>query len=236
MSLVQRLDKLWYPNHEHAWDAKNFRKRILEKVSSDMTLLDVGSGRGAEPAMNFRDIAKKVYGADIDPAAMDNPYLDEPMLFQDGELPKLEDATIDLAFSCNVWEHVADPKPFLKEVNRVLVQDGLFLAKTPNFWHYMPIIAHLTPHWFHVYYNKLRGRNVVDTFPTVYALNTYKDIKRHAEENGYEVLYIEAEEGRPEYLRISAFTYVFGYLYERAANLLGLNSLKVVYYIALRKK
>jgi hypothetical protein len=40
----------------------------------------------------------------------------------------------------------------------------------------------------------------------------------HGERSGFRVLKCRLIEGRPEYLRLSAFTYVFGWLYERIVN------------------
>lgn len=200
-----------------------------------MTILDIGAGRGADKNMDFKGLAAKVIGADVDPAVLDNPIIDQAVQITDEGLAGIADNSVDLAYSCNVWEHVDDTKPFLDEAYRVLKPGGLYFAKTPNFWHYMPILAHITPHWFHDFYNKLRGRESHDTFPTVYKLNTRSDIVRRAEESGFKLEYIDAEEGRPEYLRLTAFTYFFGYLYERFVNLLGLKRFMLVYHIALRK-
>ncbi len=58
----------------------------------------------------------------------------------------------------------------------------------------------------------------MDTFPVRYKLNTVKVVKKYAESTGFDVLDIQLIEGRPEYLRISVFTYIFGILYERLVN------------------
>lgn len=235
MGLVRRLDRLWYPGHADHWDARAFRRRILDRLTPDMHLLDIGAGRGAEPEMDFKGLTAQVTGADVDPAVRANPLIDRAVVITSAGLDGVADASVDIVVSCNVWEHVAEPAPFLAEAHRVLRPGGLFLAKTPNFWHYMPILAHLTPTWFHKLYNRLRGRETHDTFPTTYLLNTRADIARHASAAGFAVETIEAEEGRPEYLRLTALSYVFGWLYERAVNGLGLEGAKLVLYITLRK-
>lgn len=236
MALVHILDRKLYPNHSDHWDARAFRHRILQHLQPTMHLLDIGAGRGSEAEMNFKGLAATITGADVDPAVKTNPLIDRAVVITEAGLEGVEDASIDLIVSCNVWEHVAEPAPFLAEAHRVLRPGGLFLAKTPNFWHYVPILAHCTPTWFHKLYNRLRGRETVDTFPTTYLLNTKRDIARHAAAAGFEVETIEAEEGRPEYLRLTALTYIVGWLYERAVNLLGIDGAKVVLYITLRKR
>ena len=121
----------------------------------------------------------------------------------------------------NVLEHLAAPLAVFCEVNRVLVPGGVFIFKTPNKHHYMPTIARATPHSFHQFYNRLRGRAAVDTFPTHYRANTGRDVARLAQQAGLNVDKIAHIEGRPEYLRISAATYLAGAAYERLVNTTG---------------
>lgn len=92
------------------------------------------------------------------------------------------------------------------------------MFKTPNKWHYMPTIARLTPHGFHQYVNRLRGRAEVDTFPTRYRTNTKGDVLRLATQSGLQVVNVERIEGRPEYLRMAWPLYLIGTLYERLVN------------------
>jgi hypothetical protein len=79
-------------------------------------------------------------------------------------------------------------------------------------------MARVTPHVVHVFYNKLRGREARDTFPTVYRCNTASAVEDYACKAGFRVVDIQMWEGRPEYLRIVAPLYAFGYLYERVVN------------------
>ena len=48
--------------------------------------------------------------------------------------------------------------------------------------------------------------------------NTTDDIEKIAKQVGLEVNQLELIEGRPEYLRMSAITYIPGYLYEKLVN------------------
>lgn len=124
-------------------------------------------------------------------------------------------------------KHIAEPVKVFAEVNRVLKKGGLFIAKTPNKYHYVPIIASLTPNSFHKYFNKKRGMKNDDTFPTLYKLNTEKDQRKTADKTGFELLEIVHVEGRPEYLRINPVSYIFGIAYERFVNCMGIKSLRV---------
>jgi len=219
LTWIPALDRQFYPSFDSGWDDEWFRKRILARLQPIHTVLDYGAGRGNVSQMNFRGLAGRVSGTDVDPSVARNPFLDDHTVFDPaaGKLP-YPDATFDVAFSDNVFEHLDRPEQAMREIYRVLKPGGRLLIKTPNWWHYMPLIAAGTPHWFHVWYNAKCGRAPEDTFPTRYRANTESRIWRLASETGFEVETIEFWEGRPEYLRFSLPTYFIGLLYERLVN------------------
>lgn len=215
--LVKRLDSRWYGRFADNWDDEIFRQRILGSLKKGDQMLDLGAGAGVVRQMDFRGLGVKVYGIDPDPRVLTNPMLDVAKVSRAEEIP-FEDRSFDIVFADNVLEHLESPAIVFREIFRVLKPGGLFWFKTPNKWHYMPTIARLTPHAFHAFYNKLRGRQTTDTFPTAYRANTRSSIGALARESNLVVRSIELVEGRPEYLRISPMTYVLGYVYERVVN------------------
>jgi len=219
---VKTLDQRWYPQFEPNWDNRLFREMLLKRIDGTKRVLDYGCGRGHVEHMNFRGIAGFVAGIDPEKAVFENPFLDDARIL---ELPKAaipyEDESFDVVFADNVMEHVADPLVTFREIGRVLKPGGVFLAKTPNKWHYMPLIARCTPTWFHKAVNRRRGRQEHDTFPTCYRCNSAGDVRALAARTGLEVREIARVEGRPEYLRFNAATYACGRLYERAVNSIG---------------
>jgi SAM-dependent methyltransferase len=215
--LVRRLDRSLYPDYGDNWDDELLRTEILSLLRPEHVILDLGAGAGIVKQMNFRGLAKRVCGVDPDARVLDNPFLDEARVATGESLP-YGDSTFDIVFSDNVLEHVERPLEVLREIARVLRPDGYLLAKTPNSKHYMPLVARLTPHSFHTYFNALRGRSVEDTFPTRYRLNSISDIRRWANAAGMKLHWARLIEGRPEYLRVSAITYLLGWLYERIVN------------------
>ncbi len=217
-SLVARLDRALYPNFGRNWDDQLFRERILAHVHRGSAILDVGAGAGIVAQMSFRGLAAQVCGVDLDPRVVGNPMLDEGRVANGGEIP-YENARFDVVFSDNVLEHLDEPLLVFREVARVLKPGGVFLFKTPNKWHYMPTISRLTPHGFHQYFNRLRGRTEEDTFPTRYRANTRGDVMQLAADAGLLVERVERVEGRPEYLRMTWPTYIFGAVYERLVNI-----------------
>lgn len=134
-------------------------------------MLTEGEKMKSNSKMNFRGLPAQICGVDLDPRVVDNPMLDEGRVANADGIP-YEDNRFDVVFSDYVLEHLEDPLQVFREVVRVLKSGGVFLFKTPNKYHYMPTIARLTPHAFHQYVNRLRGRAEVDTFPTRYRANT----------------------------------------------------------------
>jgi SAM-dependent methyltransferase len=211
------MDRTFYRSYQDNWDDWLFRERVLAEIGPESMVLDLGAGAGIVPQMNMRGSAARVCGVDLDPRVLENPYLDDARIADAGRIP-YDDATFDLIFSDNVFEHLDDPAAVLRECGRVLKPGGLVMFKTPNKHHYMPTIARLTPHRFHAFVNRLRGRASVDTFPTRYRSNDVRTVRRLAAVTGFGVEAVELVEGRPEYLRINPITYAAGLAYERLVN------------------
>ena len=216
-NLTSRLDLRLYPHYAPNWDDALFRERVLAVLRPEHHLLDLGAGAGIVAAMNFRGRAARVCGVDPDPRVRENPFLDEGRVGT-GERIDYPDASFDVAIADNVLEHLEDPAATFAEIHRVLKPGGRFLFKTPNRFHYMPLVSRITPLRFHRAFNRMRGRAAVDTFPTRYRANSRGQIRALAARTGYRVAELELVEGRPEYLRFSVPTYLVGWLYERLVN------------------
>lgn len=212
-----RLDRKFYAGLDKNWDDAIFRGRILEYLRSDQRLLDLGAGAGIVRYMDFRGKAAHICGVDLDTRVEENPYLDEGRIAAGESIP-YEDDRFDVVVSDNVLEHLDRPRQVFAEVRRVLKPGGLFFAKTPNRWHYVAMIARLTPLAFHRWVNRRRGRAGEDTFPTCYRANSRAQLERLGEQVGLELQSYETFESRPEYLRMSLPTYLGGIAYEKLVN------------------
>jgi len=229
------LDRYFYGKYQNNWDDQLFREKILEQVKPEDTILDLGAGAGIIGAMNFKGIADKVYGIDLDPRVLDNPYLDEKKISNANEIP-YPDAKFDLVFSDNVLEHLDEPLLVFEEVYRVLKPGGTFLFKTPNKYHYVPLVSTLTPHKFHQWVNRHRGRKSEDTFPTFYKANSVRQIKNLIKHSSFKIDFLQTFEGRPEYLRGFWISYIAGILYERLVNSTNLlQNFRVILIGSLKK-
>jgi ubiquinone/menaquinone biosynthesis C-methylase UbiE len=232
------MDKTFFPDYKNHWDDELFRGIIQEKTTPESFCLDYGAGRGTLSQMNFLGRVTFIAGVDIDDAVLKNPYLNEAKLLNSSNFTiPYSDNKFDVVFSDNVMEHIQNTSIAFNEIFRVLKPGGLFLSKTPNKFHYMPIISRITPTSFHKYYNKIRGRDSEDTFPAFYRCNSKSAVAKHARMSGFEIDCIQFVEGRPEYLRLTTLTYLFGMLYERAVNSTDLLShFRCVMIFQLRKK
>lgn len=233
--IVEKLDRALYPNFSRNWDDQLLRERVVSHLHAAATVLDLGAGAGIVEQMNFKGLAGRVCGVDLDPRVVENPMLDEGRVADAGGIP-YPDGMFDLVFADNVVEHLSDPLSVFTDVFRVLKPGGVFLFKTPNRSHYMPTIARLTPHSFHQLVNRIRGRAEVDTFPTLYRANCRKTVISIASQAGFGVDRIERIEGRPEYTRIAWPFYLLGAAYERLVNSTeALAGIRILLIAELRK-
>lgn len=149
---------------------------------------EVGCGRGAltdpvRPGGCWQDLRgpdRRVVGIDLEPVGADNPVIDEFRLIgEDGRWP-FDDASVDLAVSDFVLEHVVDPEAFVAELARVLRPGGVFLARTISRTSPLSVAARLVPNRTHPAVLRLLqpGREARDVFPTAYRMNTRRDLGR----------------------------------------------------------
>ncbi len=218
MSLVECLDRKWYPGVQDFWDDKVLFDFLHRHIKPSDRLLDYGAGAGILGHMNFRGCCDEVIGVDFDERVVENPLLDSGVVMSNHVIP-FEENSFDIVMMNNVGEHLEDPVSCLNEIHRVLKPGGLLAFKTPNRFHYIAVVASITPLWFHKWYNALRDRDRDDTFPTFYRFNTREKINSSLQLCGFSCVQLNIYESRPEYLRLNAFIYIFGYFYERIVNL-----------------
>ena len=99
-------------------------------------LVDIGAGQvicssivqhdgmmyiGVEPSQTLIDRANEKYSGDKRRFVLGNAY----------DLP-VEDSSVDIVLSVNVWFHLRDLTAAAREVSRILKSDGVFLISTAN--------------------------------------------------------------------------------------------------------
>jgi SAM-dependent methyltransferase len=167
-----------------------FYGRVCALLKPTDTVLNLGAGRGAwyfedtcEYRRSLRDLKQKVrhvYGADVDPIVFTNPATSENLLIQNDRIP-LSDQSVDLVIADYVFEHIQNPTAFCLEIIRVLRPNGYLCARTPHKYCYISLGARLIRNTQHADVLSVAQprRKVSDIFPTVYRLNTIRDIRRH---------------------------------------------------------
>jgi SAM-dependent methyltransferase len=167
----------------------DFYGRINALIHPEMVVLDLGAGRAAwfeDDPIPFRRSVRSLKGkvarliaADVAPAVLENRAVDEQLLIVDGGIP-LENASVDLVICDYVFEHVADPRAFAAEVDRILKPGGWLCARTPHRNNMVSIAARLVSNRRHAaVLSKVQpDRKEIDVFPTVYRLNTRRAIAR----------------------------------------------------------
>jgi SAM-dependent methyltransferase len=165
-----------------------FYGRINAILTSEMTVIDFGAGRGKDAVddtvayrrslRRLKGKARTVIGADIDIAIAQNPSLDSAVLIQDSAPLPFATSSVDLVLSDYTFEHVNDPVAVAKEIDRVLKPEGWICARTPNRWGYIALGATIVPNRLHIAFLRFLqpARKAGDVFPTRYRLNTRKTL------------------------------------------------------------
>jgi O-antigen biosynthesis protein len=110
------------------------RYRFAAQLAKDRRVLDAACGEGYGTAILAAAGARTAIGVDIDQPTVDHAREKYRLDFQRadvGELP-FEDSSFDLVVSFETLEHVPDAAHAIAEFRRVLTDDGVLIASTPN--------------------------------------------------------------------------------------------------------
>lgn len=213
----------FFYNSEDGWiDGTTYFVNIMKsycKPGSTVMDLGAGAGEGKPDFYCLRDNARFVVGLDSDSEIQKNSIVDFKVLGSAYFLPFKEDL-FDFIYADFVLEHIVNPDAFIGELSRVLRKDGCFVFRTPNIYHYAPLIASVTPARFQsLFANFVRSIDKGQkTFPVVYKMNTAGCLEKLFEQNGFVVERMELIEREPSYLVFNSFAFLLGVLYERIVN------------------
>ncbi len=111
------------------------RVAILEKHCGDMTekrLLDIGCGNGYFLSVAMEK-CQHCFGTEFSDRMRDFAHKKTGLTIYNRGLEELPEASYDIITLFDVIEHIPDPIPFLRSVDRILRRGGNVLIFTPNF-------------------------------------------------------------------------------------------------------
>ncbi len=103
------------------------------KLGNSLKALDIGCGDG-KISEKIKDLGIEVYGLDVSEQALKKAEM-RGIKTQVGDVHEqfpYPDSFFDIIFAGEVIEHIADPRKFVTEANRILRAGGLFVITTPN--------------------------------------------------------------------------------------------------------
>lgn len=204
-----------------------FYTRVRSLLEPSFTVLDIGCGRGRHAEERtarsnlkvLNDQCKTVIGIDVNPAAQDNPFVDQFHLIDPTGRWPIPDASVDLAVSDYVLEHVENPDLFFSECHRVIRPDGYLCMRTTNALSYFGLAARLIPDRFHsgiVQRAYVSPRKEEDVFPIRYRCNTVPAVRRALDRHGFQHS-VYGYQSDPAHFGFSRALYFLGVMHQRFA-------------------
>jgi SAM-dependent methyltransferase len=199
-----------------------FEERFRGLIREDAWVLDAGCGSGKFAARRVRDCKYFLTGIDVCETLTENRCVDSRVGGSVSSLP-FADNSFDVIYGRWLVEHLENPVVAIREFYRVLRPGGRVAIFTTNLLHYYGGMAKVTPHWFHLWFNRRRRFTKDDIFPTYYRANTRWRLGGLLAEAGFRKKNIEIElvEGAAAVL---SFNFVlqrlgmgYGYLVKRFA-------------------
>jgi len=231
------FERYYFSKADFVRGTEVFHRICKSQFLEGQPILEVGAGP-ANPTTLFLSQLGPVTGLDISDEVIDNPNLNQALVYQGGTLP-VPDASFGMCVSNYVLEHLADPRTHFLEVFRVLKPGGAYCFRTPNRLHYVTLGSSLLPHFMHLRLaNKLRGldKSAHDPWPTVYRANTRRKLLKLAKDTRFFAEELRMIEAEPTYGAAHWLLFYPMMVYERLVNSSHLfDSLRVNIFGTFRK-
>jgi ubiquinone/menaquinone biosynthesis C-methylase UbiE len=195
---------------------EEFELRFRTLLFQDARVLDAGCAAGKFSTKRETDADHfSVAGIDVLESVKQNACVDFRICGNVNQLPFADDS-FDVIYARWLVEHLEYPSLAFREFHRVLKPGGRLALFTTNLLHYYGAAAKLTPHWFHLWFNReVRGFSEDTICPTYYRANTRRRLHELLlnagfNRSGFE---ITAAEGAPNALAFNSVLHRFGMCY-----------------------
>ncbi len=173
------------PNIIEKKDSINFEAniRFLNETSvtnRDMKILEIGSGQGRLLNYFYRK-RYDIRGVEISETLIDGGrklYGELPLKLVTSEILPFDNHYFDIIMSFDVFEHIPDTPKHLKEVNRVLKNEGFYLLATPNKWTSM-------------FFEIIRFKSFTKSREFHCSLHNYWEIRKRFAQNGFVIAFYD---------------------------------------------
>jgi len=217
----------FFYNRQRGWidGTKLFINTLKNHCNPDFAVLDLGagSGEGKPEFYSIKGLIKLNIGVDISKEIYKNEIVDKKVLGDLYRLPFREE-TFDLIYADYVLEHIGLINDFAKEIKRVLKKDGFFIFRTPNLYHYIPLMAkamsRISSSTLSNFRKRYQSKN--ESLPLFYKMNTAVELKKLFQRKGFSIELLQLIEKEPSYLMFNAWLFLMGVLYERMVNCIEL--------------
>jgi len=213
LSPVDAQIRAMFPSDTHP--NRVLERAIAQHLTPAGAVLDIGCGRTAPNLVKLAGEARTLYGIDVIDFTVSG---DDLHLFRNDvrDMKDIASASIDLAYSRAVMEHLEEPERAYAEIARVLKPGGKYVFTTPSIYDYGSIAALVIPNRFHGrIVNATEGRASDDVFPTVFGSNSRRTISRQAQDAGLEVAELEYIGQYPSYLVFNRALFWLGSMYQK---------------------
>ena len=192
-----------------------FRKEVLEQVSSESVVLDIGCGRRASFLRSLAPCVKTAYGVDLEIAETVHEG-NMTLMHGDAVSVLLPDHSVDIITMIHVSEHLCDPDRVFLECGRVLRPGGSLVLIAPSKFYLPILIGRAIPHGVRQWANSvMTGSRSEDTFPAYYRANSPRALRRLAAVAGFDVAAIRYVSNHPQYFMFSTVLYRCAVAFER---------------------
>jgi SAM-dependent methyltransferase len=196
-----------------------FHQMIGENIRAGSHILEIGAGP-TNATSRFLSSLGELTGCDIDPVVKENIFCKDAIVYDGIHIP-VENGFFDIAVSNYVHEHVASPLELCREIHRVLRPGGVYLFRTPNLWHYVSMVARLTPAAVHKQFaGRLRKMptEAHEPYPTFHRMNTCRKCRKYLKESGFAIKGLQLVEPEPSYAMSSRWLFYPLMFWERFLN------------------